>query len=254
MAKFRLITKSESEDCYRALIIHGKSAKAAREQSKDLLSEGEALVAIDVYANKAWVNVLGTALKGVNLQRHAITAVDEAFEGDAINRDGTQGAGIHEGSVPDFEEKTKLAYAPPSEGFGEALLLALGQAFIVCLVRVFTIPWTIWKGAVIRLAEEQKSKSTEGPTANTEFPMFEWFKSSFDGLIFLSWPLGILGSLYAGSEAYRDGGWVFMLGLLWTYFGVIALSLFKEMLILMLSIALNVEKINHKTPTSQSRS
>lgn len=132
--------------------------------------------------------------------------------------------------------------------FGPALI----QAFILCIVRFFTIPWRIWKGALFRLAALRNMDDAEkNVDESTEFPVFNWFRMAWDGIIFLSWPvtfvialLGMLGGLFSGFGSYALGG--FMATLIYTYFAVIALSLAKESLILILTIAANLEKINAK--------
>ena len=127
-----------------------------------------------------------------------------------------------------------------------AVIPAILQALIVCVLRVFTIPWTIWKGAAFRLAEMRNSSKSAKPTSSTEFPVFEWLKTSWDGVIFLSWFVGVVAACVMAASAYRGGFGIFLSTLASTYFGVIGLSLAKEFLILALSIALNVEKISNK--------
>lgn len=130
-----------------------------------------------------------------------------------------------------------------------ALVPAILQALIVCVLRVFTIPWTIWKGAALRLAEMRGDSKSLKPTTATEFPVFEWLKTSWDGLIFLSWFVGVVMAVTLAATAYSGGFGIFLYTIASTYFGVIGLSLAKEFLILALSIALNVEKIS-KRPES----
>lgn len=135
---------------------------------------------------------------------------------------------------------------------------ALIQALILCVVRFFTIPWGIWKGALLRLAAarnmDEEAKNVE---ESSEFPVFNWFRMAWDGIIFLSWPvmiiiglLGLLGGIFSGYVSIAMGSFVMLM--IYSYFAVILLSLFKESFILMLTIAANVEKINAKT-ASQKR-
>ncbi|RUO33350.1 hypothetical protein [Aliidiomarina soli] len=134
--------------------------------------------------------------------------------------------------------------------FGPAVV----QALILCVVRFFTIPWKIWKGAVFRLAALRNMSDEDKSVAETsEFPVFDWFRTAWDGIILLSWPVAIiiavlafLGGLFNGYAAYALGGAVATL--IYAYFAVILMSLMKESLILILTIALNVERINAKTP------
>lgn len=134
------------------------------------------------------------------------------------------------------------------EQFGSALV----QALIVCIGRFFTIPWRIWKGAVLRLAAQRHLDEVDtNIEARTEFPVFSWFRTAWDGVILLSWPitvvvafLGMLGGIFGGYATTAMGG--FIISLITAYFSVILLSLTKESLVLVLTIATNIEKINSK--------
>ncbi|GAA0579252.1 hypothetical protein ACFQH5_14645 [Halomonas salifodinae] len=133
-----------------------------------------------------------------------------------------------------------------------ALLPAVISALIVCVVRFFTIPWSIWKGAALRLADMRHQDEAEKQTSDrTEFPVFDWLRTAWDGLIFLSWFVGVLISLMTFfTVAFSHfgsiiGGLSAMIGvLITTYFSVIGMSLAKEALIIILSIALNVERLS----------
>jgi len=89
---------------------------------------------------------------------------------------------------------------------GTAIVPAIIQALIVCVVRFFTIPWSIWKGAALRLAAMRQSSAEEKVVSSkSEFPVFDWFRAAWDGAIFLSWFIGILVSVIAligGSMGY----------------------------------------------------
>jgi len=133
-----------------------------------------------------------------------------------------------------------------------AILPAVISALIVCVVRFFTIPWSIWKGAALRLADlRQRNEAEVLASSRSEFPVFDWLRTAWDGLIFLSWFIGILISLitfFTVAFSYFGtviGGLSAMIGvLITTYFSVIGMSLAKETLIIILSIALNVERLS----------
>ncbi|AVI62998.1 hypothetical protein P8S55_04695 [Halomonas sp. M1] len=136
---------------------------------------------------------------------------------------------------------------------GTAIVPAVIQALMVCVVRFFTIPWSIWKGAALRLAAMRQSSDEEKvASSKSEFPVFDWFRAAWDGAIFLSWFVGILASVIAligGSMGY--GGLMAGIAagitvLVYFYFAVIGMSLLKEGLILVLSIALNMERLVNK--------
>ena len=124
----------------------------------------------------------------------------------------------------------------------------------MCCPRFFTIPWSIWKGAALRLAAMRQSSDEEKVAASkSEFPVFDWFRAAWDGAIFLSWFIGILVAVVAligGSMGYGSPMQGIAAGvtvLVYFYFSVIGMSLLKEGLILVLSIALNMERLVNKS-------
>lgn len=133
-----------------------------------------------------------------------------------------------------------------SEQFAPAFI----QALIVCIVRMFTIPWSIWKGATIRLSQMRTLPAQEeNQQSASEFPVLEWSKICWDGIIFLSWiviPLfSFIGAWY-GSERFTAGLFALFSAMFMTYFLTILLSLLKESMFLMVSVALNIEKLVNK--------
>lgn len=135
----------------------------------------------------------------------------------------------------------------------EKLGPAVIQALIVCVVRFFTIPWSIWKGAALRLAERrQAAGNPDDASSKSEFPVFDWIRAAWDGLIFLSWFVGaVVAVITLFGVMFRVG---FFSGIgsaigvvVYFYFAVILMSFFKESLILLLAIAMNVEKLANKS-------
>ncbi len=113
---------------------------------------------------------------------------------------------------------------------------ALLSAVIICFLKVFTLPWEIWTGTVIRLAKIRQDPLKD-TLEDSEFPVLFWVKAAFDGLLFLAYPFVLLfmivGLFNSGPSA------------LWLYFVPIPYSIIKEFMTLGLSIALNLEKIAH---------
>ena len=133
---------------------------------------------------------------------------------------------------------------------------AIVQALIVCILRLFTIPWAIWKGTALRLADRRAaSGQPDDDSGKSEFPVFDWIRTAWDGLIFLSWFVGavvavitLFGVMFSVSFFSGIGS---ALGVVaYFYFSVILMSFFKESLILLLSIAMNVEKLASKPPAA----
>ncbi|TVP90771.1 MAG: hypothetical protein EA348_05315 [Pseudomonadaceae bacterium] len=135
----------------------------------------------------------------------------------------------------------------------EKIVPAILQALIVCILRFFTIPWSIWKGAALRLAERRQAASNPNDTSSqSEFPVFDWIRSAWDGLIFLSWFVGVVVAVITLFGVMFSVGFFSGIGsaigvVLYFYFAVILMSFFKESLILILSIAMNVEKLASKS-------
>ncbi|MCE8025778.1 hypothetical protein [Billgrantia aerodenitrificans] len=132
-----------------------------------------------------------------------------------------------------------------------AIIPAALSALLICVVRFFVIPWSIWKGAALRLADMRKQDEAQKlVSSRSEFPVFDWLRAAWDGLIFLSWFIGAILSLVAFFAVAFSYFGTFVTGLsamistlITTYFSVIFMSLAKESLIIILSIALNVERL-----------
>ena len=123
------------------------------------------------------------------------------------------------------------------ESLKENLLPALIRALVICLLKVFVLPWEIWTGTVTRLAQIQKNDATDN-VENSEFPVMVWLKTAFDGFLFLGYPVILLFMIIS---LFNVGGSVLIM-----YFMPIPYSIFKEMMTLGLSIALNLEKVAQK--------
>lgn len=139
----------------------------------------------------------------------------------------------------------------PSHSLKEQILPAILEALILSIVRFFTIPWRIWTGAAFRLAAARRSAKNSESLHQSEFPVLEWFRSAWDALIFLSWFAGALIAIITFLGNISALGFFNALAaaiaiLIYSYFSVILMSLLKESLILILSIALNVETLAKK--------
>lgn len=129
---------------------------------------------------------------------------------------------------------------------------ALIQALILVILRLFTIPLRIWLGAMARLAElHEETRNESDSTKTTEFPVLDWFRRAWDGVILLWWvgggivvSFGLLGGIFIYGFMESLGGALMSTVVL--YFSVIFISLMKESMILLLSIATNVESIRRK--------
>lgn len=263
MQYFRFLTKTSGQTHLRALVLQSASASEAGKRAKELLIANEKILSINVLKDNAWLVIKGVEVKGKTIQRHgrsdqipeeinplADALLDEQFrespESPKIKINNAQSGQSPENQVAEEVSTEKEAPMP-------TLLAATIEAFMVCVVRVFTISLSIWKGSAHRLAKKQNDGDDDYAElkTDTEFPVFEWMKASWDGVIFLSWIVMPLIVMYAAGGGYRYDWSTFWIGMIATYFMVIPLSLTKEALVLILSIALNVERISYKTSSKK---
>ena len=107
--------------------------------------------------------------------------------------------------------------------FGKVVLKILE----LLVVKIFTLPFTIWKNALVALSNADNDNS-EGKVLNSDFPLFVWFVSIFNAIIALFYPIGIIWAVFMGTKSFM-GGFVVFLGILAsTYFAPLALGLIRE--------------------------
>lgn len=129
---------------------------------------------------------------------------------------------------------------------------ALIQAFITCILKFITMPWHIWNRSMMRLAGLQKSESTDDTQMTMdEFPVFEWIRISWDGVIFFSWIIAAITFVIQIISSFRLMSYNFsmFLGLTVSSFVLLYLmplwlSFLKESFTLLLSMARNLEKLS----------
>lgn len=143
-------------------------------------------------------------------------------------------------------------YPPPSPGAAVESRHVVGAAFLQALqlviLRLFTIPYSIWYGAALRLSDVSMKQGSARGEERSEFPVFDWYRRAADGVIYLSWYLFAFLAIIALLGGFYDDGFVSGIGamlgtLVGGYFFVIPMSLLKEGLIVIFSIAMNVERM-----------
>lgn len=265
MQYFRFLTKTAGQTHLRALVLQSSSASEAGKRAKALLFPHEKILSINVLKDNTWLVIKGVEVKGKTIQLHGRS--DQVGEGidpqadallDEQFRESAESSNVNTNSDQSGQGSGRDEAVPVSPGSDApmpTLLAATIEAFMVCVVRVFTISLSIWKGSAHRLAQKQNDGDNDyaGLKTDTEFPVFEWMKASWDGVIFLSWLVMPFIILFAASSGYRFDWGTFWIGMIATYFMVIPLSLTKEGLVLILSIALNVERISYKTSSTPKK-
>ncbi|GAB1462293.1 hypothetical protein [Pedobacter sp.] len=114
--------------------------------------------------------------------------------------------------------------------FGRVVLRILD----LLIVRIFTLPYKIYKNALIALSNADNEQSEDTVLA-TDFPLYTWYLNIFNAIIALSYPLGVLSAIgaavFTSSYGFGGGGFGAFLGaVIITYFVPLWLGLLKEFL------------------------
>ena len=100
----------------------------------------------------------------------------------------------------------------------------------ILIAKVFVLPFKIYKTALISLSD---SKKTGGDNPlNNDFPIYLWIINSFDALIALTYPLGILVAIVSLIDGTEEAPGI----LFATYFIPLIFQLYKELLSITLRI------------------
>jgi len=122
---------------------------------------------------------------------------------------------------------------------GKALL----QTLNLLILKQFTLPYKIYKNSLINLSNSESQDSAES-TLSDDFPLYVWYVNIFDALIFLTYPIGIIGFIFA--IAGPGGDDVALPMLLATYFMPLFFGLFKEIISIALRILQYLKTISKK--------
>lgn len=125
--------------------------------------------------------------------------------------------------------------------FGKALLKVLE----LIIIKPFTLPWHVYKSALLNLSNAN-SEDSEERVLSVDFPLFTWFMRMFDALIAITYPIGIMIALIAGLNKYTGGFGSFLITLLVTYFAPLAIGLIRELYQISLKMLLYLKIISNK--------
>jgi len=129
---------------------------------------------------------------------------------------------------------------------GKALL----QTLNLLILKQFTLPFKIYKNSLINLSNSESEDSAES-TLSDDFPLYVWYVNIFDALIFWTYPIGIIVSvfyLFSGDEygGYDFGAAAAASVLLITYFTPLFLGLMKEIISIALRMLQYLKTISKK--------
>ena len=103
------------------------------------------------------------------------------------------------------------------------------------IIRFFTLPWIIYKNALIDLSNTNNDESEESLLIN-EYPIYLWYLSIFSSIIALTYPLGLIVVILSGVRA----------SFIPLYFSPLLLGLFRELLSITLKTIFYLKKISEK--------
>lgn len=125
--------------------------------------------------------------------------------------------------------------------FGKSLLKVLE----LIIVKPFTLPWHIYKSALINLSNAN-SEGSEENLLSTDFPLFTWFIRMFDALIAIIYPIGVILAIIAGTNSFTGSFGSFLVTLVMTYFAPLGIGLIRELYQLSLKMLLYLKIISKK--------
>ena len=127
-------------------------------------------------------------------------------------------------------------------GFVDELTKA-GFAFLKVVFYFIVLPYKIWIASLRRMAGLSKEALVG---KNEEFPVYTFVKAVFDTLIFIAPVLVVIVALVRSMDYYSGFGG-FVLTVIGGYFGIIGLSLLKELYIIPLMMFKKLEAITENT-------
>lgn len=114
---------------------------------------------------------------------------------------------------------------------------------------VFILPWSVWIAATVRMGKLFEEGGILINLRKSEAIVINWFKYFLDGLIFISYVIGFIVSLFLLSQ---NGFLAFLGGLAASYLFPLAISFVKEfLLVLPLGKYLKLEEIADNTKTNK---
>jgi len=126
------------------------------------------------------------------------------------------------------------------------------KTLTLIIVKPLTLPWKIYQNALIGLSNSDNSSSEEN-VMSSDFPLYVWFVSIFNALIFLVYPIGlivvVIGALNVPSYEYYYGPsafQIFLYGIIATYFIPLYFGLVRELLTVTLKTVYYLKRIANK--------
>tara|TARA_B110000483_G_C17909995_1_gene432719 strand:- start:132 stop:527 length:396 start_codon:yes stop_codon:yes gene_type:complete len=124
------------------------------------------------------------------------------------------------------------------------IVKAVLQTLNLLILKPLTLSFKIYKNSLINLSNSESEDSAES-TLSDDFPLYVWYVNLFDALILLTYPYGIVVSIFLLSSDYVGIDIVFFY-LIGTYFSPLLLGLLKEIASIALRMLQYLKTISKK--------
>ena len=119
------------------------------------------------------------------------------------------------------------------------------KTLTLIIVKPLTLPWQIYQNAMVSLSNSDDASSEES-VMSSDFPLYVWFVSIFNALVFITYPLGLIVAIIAAMNAYNNGFQAFLMIIVGTYFIPLYFGLVRELLTVTLKTVYYLKRIANK--------
>ena len=119
------------------------------------------------------------------------------------------------------------------------------QTLKLIIVKPLTLPWQIYQNSMVSLSNAD-SDSSEENVMSSDFPLYVWFVSIFNAMVFITYPLGLIAAIIAAMNAYSNAFQGFLMIIVITYFVPLYFGLVRELLTVTLKTVYYLKRIANK--------
>ena len=119
------------------------------------------------------------------------------------------------------------------------------QTLKLIIVKPLTLPWQIYQNSMVSLSNSDNDSSEEN-VMSSDFPLYVWFVSIFNAMVFITYPLGLIVAIVAAMNAYSNAFQAFLMIIVGTYFIPLYFGLVRELLTVTLKTVYYLKRIANK--------
>ncbi|MAO32421.1 MAG: hypothetical protein CL824_02850 [Crocinitomicaceae bacterium] len=119
------------------------------------------------------------------------------------------------------------------------------QTLKLIIVKPLTLPWQIYQNSMVSLSNSDNDSSEEN-VMSSDFPLYVWFVSIFNAMVFITYPLGLIAAIVAAMNAYSNAFQAFLMIIVGTYFIPLYFGLVRELLTVTLKTVYYLKRIANK--------